>query len=164
MHEIDPVNTITPPESAWEEPDLEEVPYDALTTEDHVLLARTRCLRLDSEIDAIKSEIVRLKSRIDARENRISDIKGQIETCLRGHFAGKLKAATATIWVQDRVNHSCQYASGSAPQQAYALDSLEPRFVRRAPNLVEIKAAIGAGETVPGFVVVESTSTSVQWR
>lgn len=111
--------------------------------------------QLDAYQDECKAEEKRLKARRESFEANAAKLKERIGFALDGAFAGKLKTAQITLWMQQSPD-----TTAVDLKDGYTLEQLQeadPGLVRvkLELNKVEAKARMDRGDELPESIFVE---------
>lgn len=107
---------------------------------------------MNAEADMLKAEIDKLTARMKACKNKAERCKEYIAGVLNGD---KFKTARVSV----------SYRNAESVELQGELIDVPHRFLRVKPaelDKVAVKAALKAGETVPGCVLVTKTSMSIK--
>lgn len=111
---------------------------------------------LESDIDAIDTEIKRLKALKDAKSNAIDRMKESVLNAMNIYSIEKVQSPTLTLLV--RLNPP----SVEIPMQELLDSKWLVEKVRVTPDKVAIKKAIESGETVEGARLVRTQSLIIK--
>lgn len=110
---------------------------------------------LDGDNTAIKAEIERLKKRIEHNTGSIERMKQALDEFMVA--SGKKKEKTPFFTVSYRRSQSVDILNEADIPQVYIKVKTET-----APDKMAIKAALKAGETIPGCQLKESESIQIK--
>lgn len=105
---------------------------------------------LKAEISAIKTETASLKERQEAKEKKLESLTAWLMNALDGR-----KFETAKCSVRFRCSDVVDVSDDAAVPAEY-------QRIKTEPNKAAIKAALKAGESVPGCALVASVSMTVK--
>lgn len=128
---------------------------EAIGTEDKVNSYCQIIRELDGDNTAIKAEIERLKKRIEHNTASIDRMKQALDGFMTA--SGKSKEKTPFFTVSYRHSQSVDILNESDIPQAYIKVKTET-----APDKAAIKAALKAGETVPGCQLKDTESIQIR--
>ena len=128
---------------------------EAIGAEDKVNSYCQIIRELDGDNAAIKAEIERLKTRIEHNTSSINRMKQALDGFMA--VSGKKKEKTPFFSVSYRKSQSVDIINEADIPQEYIKVKTET-----APDKVAIKAALKAGEAIPGCQLKESESIQIK--
>lgn len=131
---------------------IDQAKLDALNLEREKKIEGVACWvkNLKAEIAAIKTETASLKERQEAKEKKLESLTAWLMNALDGQ-----KFETAKCSVRFRCSDVVDVSDDAAVPAEY-------QRIKTEPNKAAIKAALKAGETVPGCALVVSVSMTVK--
>lgn len=128
---------------------------EAIGAEDKVNSYCQIIRELDGDNTAIKAEVERLKKRIEHNTASIDRMKQALDSFMTA--SGKAKEKTPFFTVSYRRSQSVDILNEADIPQEYIKVKTET-----APDKVAIKAALKAGETVPGCQLKDTESIQIR--
>lgn len=108
-----------------------------------------------AEADAIRTEIEALTDRLRAKQKKLTALDGYIGETMRA--CGKERIDTARVALSFRASEKVEATDEAAIPAAYWRET-----VKREIDKTKIKAAIKAGETVPGAEIVKKQNLQIK--
>lgn len=108
-----------------------------------------------AEADAIRAEIEALTERLRAKQKKLTVLDGYIGETMRA--VGKERLDTARVALSFRSSEKVEATDEAAIPAAYWRET-----VKREIDKAKIKAAIRAGETVPGAEIVRKQNLQIK--
>lgn len=137
--------------------EAEEI-FDRLLTEGPEKLEAAAMVvrQLEAYQDECKAEEKRLADRRRAFEANADKLKQRMSWALDKAFAGKIKTAKVTLWVQQSADTTAvDLKEGITPEQLYE-EFPELVRVKYELNKIAVKAVIDRGDDVPESIYVEN--------
>ena len=110
---------------------------------------------LQSDIEAIKAEEKRLADRRRFAENKVRWLKAYVQDCMETTGQSKIKTPLFTFTLQKNPP-SVEVDMSKLPKK-YIVETIS-----QAPDKAAIKAAMKAGEDVPGAVISQGVSLRIK--
>lgn len=131
-----------------------------------ILKVHRAIVAIRREGETVKDMARALAERASAKERSAERLGEMLLKVLDTSFNGKVKLDGLTAWGQDTNTEVVEFESADPEEQAKALDAL-PSNLRRVKvelNKTEAKAALKAGNALPGLFLKKNTSRSIRFK